>query len=211
MITGKVLVEVVLHYNTAKAKRICEKIALEKGQAMVKFDLADGRRKERLQDQQVANAALGQVVIGQQILAQQIAALVNPGAVSAEAASANNSSALTSSGATGTVQPFFVPYFPTGAVGYQPVIITLPEGANFMATAVVSADRRYVRITSVPFFSAIDKVTTFNYSSGASSTQSGGGTGGQGYGQLQAGATGGGGAAGGNGVGGGVGVGAGIQ
>ena len=72
VITGKVSVEVVLHYNTAKAKRICEKIALEKGQAMVKFDLADGRRKEKLQDQQVANAALGQIAVGQQILAQQI-------------------------------------------------------------------------------------------------------------------------------------------
>ena len=40
---------------------------------MVEFDLADGRRKEKLQDQQVANAALGQIAVGQQILAQQIA------------------------------------------------------------------------------------------------------------------------------------------
>ena len=34
------------------------------------------------------------------------------------------------------------------AVGFQPVITTLPEGTNFAATAVISADRRYVRITA---------------------------------------------------------------
>ena len=77
--------------------------------------------------------------------------------------------------------PFPVPFFPQGAVGYQPVIITLPEGANMAATAVISADRRYVRITCVPVFSDIAKVTTFNMSAGASSTQSNPGTGGQGY------------------------------
>jgi hypothetical protein len=164
---------------------------LEKGQAMVKFDLADGRRKEKLQDQQVANAAIGQNIlaqqVGQQILAQQIGALVDPNAVNAAANSNNNASALARAGGT-TTQPLFVPYFPTGAVGYQPIIITLPEGANFWATAVVSADRRYVRITCLPVFSAIDKVTTFNYSTGLSTSQSGGGTGGQGYGQLNGGA-----------------------
>ena len=42
-----------------------------------------------------------------------------------------------------------LPFFGGGAVGYQPVIIVLPEGANMIGiTAVVSADRRYVRITA---------------------------------------------------------------
>ena len=40
-----------------------------------------------------------------------------------------------------------------GAVGYQPIIMFLQPGTNFNATAVISADRRYVRITSVPSFS----------------------------------------------------------
>ena len=107
------------------------------------------------------------------------------------AANSNNAAAALAGAGGTTTQPLLVPYFPAGAVGYQPVIIFIPEGAQFWATAVVSADRRYVRITSVPFFSAIEKVTTFNYSSGLSTTQTGGGTGGQGYGQLQSGATGG--------------------
>ena len=67
------------------------------------------------------------------------------------------------------------------AVGYSPVIITLPEGTNFAATAVVSADRRYVRITCVPFFSAVSQVHTFSIDSGATQSTPGVGTGGQGF------------------------------
>ena len=66
-------------------------------------------------------------------------------------------------------------------MGYEPVIITLPEGTNFMAQGVVSADRRYVRITSLPFFSAVSKVDTFNFVTGSQANNVGGGTGGQGY------------------------------
>ena len=51
-------------------------------------------------------------------------------------------------------------------VGFQPVISTLPEGSNMTATAVISADRRYVRITTVPLFSVVGEVSTFNFSTG---------------------------------------------
>ena len=51
-------------------------------------------------------------------------------------------------------------------VGFQPVITTLPEGANMTVTAIISADRRYVRITPIPLFSQIGKVTTFNLGTG---------------------------------------------
>ena len=50
-----------------------------------------------------------------------------------------------------------------GAVGFQPVITNLPEGAQFFSTAVISADRRYVRISPFPFFSQIGQVDTFNF------------------------------------------------
>lgn len=51
-------------------------------------------------------------------------------------------------------------------MGYQPVIITLPTGANMSATGVISADRRYMHITAVPLFSQIGQVTSFNIASG---------------------------------------------
>jgi hypothetical protein len=71
-------------------------------------------------------------------------------------------------GAPGTGFP---PFFgPNAAVGYQPVITTLPEGVNMFARAVVSADRRYVRITCTPLFSGVGNVTTFNFQTGGVST-----------------------------------------
>ncbi|MBL8851428.1 MAG: hypothetical protein JNG89_17220 [Planctomycetaceae bacterium] len=50
-----------------------------------------------------------------------------------------------------------------GAVGYQPVIQIIPEGAQNSATAVVSADRRYVRLSMVPLFSNITDVIPFSF------------------------------------------------
>jgi hypothetical protein len=44
------------------------------------------------------------------------------------------------------------------------------------ATAVISADRRYVRISVVPLFSSVGDVTTFNFATGAQSVSSGGNT-----------------------------------
>ncbi len=70
-----------------------------------------------------------------------------------------------------------------GAVGYQPVITTLPEGASLSVSGVVSADRRYVRISPQPFFSGIGEIFTYNSING--NTGNGGtGTGGFGGGGL---------------------------
>ena len=43
------------------------------------------------------------------------------------------------------------------------------------ASAVISADRRYVRINAVPFFSSIGPVSTFNFATGAGGTTGAGG------------------------------------
>jgi hypothetical protein len=90
-----------------------------------------------------------------------------------------------------------------GAVGYQPVIVTLPEGTNMSATGVVSADRRYVRITCVPVFSAISQVHTFSIANGNTQNTPGVGTGGNGFSGASNGAGGLGGGLGGGGFGGG--------
>jgi hypothetical protein len=71
-----------------------------------------------------------------------------------------------------------------GAVGYQPVIRQYMEGASMTVTAVVSADRRYVRCSFPSYgltFSGIGEVNTFNTVSGESGDSSGG-TGGSGFG-----------------------------
>ena len=51
-------------------------------------------------------------------------------------------------------------------VGYQPVIVVLPEGTNFGVNAIVSADRRHIRVGVCPMFSGITEVNTFNVYTG---------------------------------------------
>lgn len=63
-------------------------------------------------------------------------------------------------------QPFNVGATPNvgpGAVGYQPVIQFINEGVTMSAQAVISGDRRYVRITTSPVFSNITDVFTFSF------------------------------------------------
>jgi len=49
------------------------------------------------------------------------------------------------------------------AAAQQPVIVVLNEGTFLTIQAVVSNDRRFVRLTVVPFFSKIDEVNTFTF------------------------------------------------
>ena len=158
---GKVNVEVMTHYRTANAVDVRKKIAAGQGRGPGGVRPEDGRRKEPLREQQVANAVDGQLAVNRQILAQQLAAAVDPAVLAGPGVVAGNAGSAGGDGGTAS------PLRPrSGAVGYQPVIITLPEGANLMATAVISADRRYVRITSMPFFSGVGQVHTFNMATG---------------------------------------------
>lgn len=69
---------------------------------------------------------------------------------------------------------------PAGAgVGYQPMISILSEGVSNTASAVVSADRRYVRLSLSPVFSAITDVFTFSFVGGGGGQQQGAQQGGQ--------------------------------
>lgn len=51
--------------------------------------------------------------------------------------------------------------FVTGVVGFQPVIQFIPDGVQLSALALVSGDRRYVRISASPLFTNITDVFTF--------------------------------------------------
>jgi len=50
------------------------------------------------------------------------------------------------------------------AAAHQPVIVVLNEGTSLSVQAVVSSDRRFVRLTLVPVFSQIGNVDTFTFS-----------------------------------------------
>ncbi len=62
--------------------------------------------------------------------------------------------------------PFVISVIPVVgefAAAQQPVIVVLSEGTTMTVQAVVSDDRRYVRLTIVPFFSQIGEVNTFTF------------------------------------------------
>lgn len=112
-------------------------------------------------------------------------------------------------GQVGTVsdtvnRPFVISLIPTVgffSVGFQPQIAVIPSGINMTVTAVVSADRRYVRLNVLPLFTSITDVFTFSFVGGAGGAAAGGAGG-------AAGAAGGAGGLGGaGGVGGGAGAG----
>lgn len=63
----------------------------------------------------------------------------------------------------------------TGVVGYQPVVEFVPSGVQLTALAVISGDRRYVRISSSPLFTSITDVFTFSFASGVTGPNAGGG------------------------------------
>lgn len=51
-------------------------------------------------------------------------------------------------------------------VGYMPMITWLPQGTHFGANAVISGDRRYVRVSGMPFFSSVGPVYNYNLNTG---------------------------------------------
>lgn len=79
-----------------------------------------------------------------------------------------------------TQSPFVISVIPVVgafAAAQQPVIVVLNEGTALSVQAVVSSDRRFVRLTLVPFFSQITKVDTFTFAGTSTTTTSSGSTG----------------------------------
>jgi hypothetical protein len=203
-----VTAEMTIHRGTNREQTLRRQIRLGADEHLLAVNLPDGRRREPLRDAQIAQDVAAQRAIGRAVLAQQLAAITDPAAAASMSASR---------GGTPIGPPIpGLPFFGRGAVGYQPIITTLPEGVNMFARAVVSADRRYVRITAVPLFSGVGQVTQFNFAGagaqGTGQAQVGGGAGGQVGGAGAAGQVGGGaGGQVGGGAGGQVGGGAGGQ
>lgn len=89
-----------------------------------------------------------------------------------------------------TVRPFVLSLTPTvGAfsVGFTPQIGFIPDGITLTVTAVISADRRFVRLALAPFFNNLIDLQTFSFlggQQGGQQGQQGGGQQGGGGGQV---------------------------
>jgi hypothetical protein len=163
---GKVTVDIYTNYNTDKQTHIREQIPLGDKDALVVFDVPNGRRLDALEEHQVASAAKVQLAVNRAVLAQQL-----------DAASSQSNALYdyARSMRMAQEQGRWIGAPGRRGVGYRPEITTLPEGVNMTATAVISADRRYVRVTATPLFSVIGEVNTFNFATGQGGTTGGAG------------------------------------
>jgi hypothetical protein len=174
--SGKVTLDIYSNVGTDHERVIHEQVALSDKNRVVEFEIKGGRRKEVLPEDQVANVAKIQNAANRAVLAQQLAQFDESDAARNFAMSL----ALAERNGMG------LPFWRRGAVGYRPVITALPEGANFNSNAVISADRRYVRVAPSPTFSQVTEVSTFNFVTGQGTNQQqgqngfGGGSGGGG-------------------------------
>jgi hypothetical protein len=147
------------HQGTPDEKVERRTVVLEKGAAATAIDLAEGRRTQ-MRVVAAVPRPLDRRIAGRPIGRRRI----DPDMRRAAAEFFESRGAF------------------VGAVGFQPIIQTLSEGATFGATAIVSPDRRYVRMGLNPVFSNITDVFTFSFFGGVGN-QNQGGQGAQGGGQ----------------------------
>ena len=191
---GLITAELTLYKGTTFEETMKKQLPVEGDEMFFTVEVPAGRRRQPVADAQVAQDVAIQQEVSRAILAQQLAGLSNQQAV-------DSLSSTRPPISTGPVAAR--PFTAGNSVGFQPIITTLPEGTNLQAMAVISADRRYVRITSTPLFSGVGQVTTFNFASGGAQGTGGAGGGGMGGGGMGGGGMGGMGGGGMGGMGGG--------
>ena len=64
-----------------------------------------------------------------------------------------------------------------GSVAYSPNVQTIDEGIEMQVTAVISADRRFVRLTVIPTFTNVIDIFSYTFAGGAATAGQGGGGG----------------------------------
>jgi hypothetical protein len=145
---GKVTVDVYTHLRTGEVQHERQQLELTDKDAMVIFDLNKGRRREPLEAAQLAGAVKRQQALSRAVLAQQIESGSDPRLLPVRPSDAARAAAFFGRG---------------GAVGYMPIIMPIQDGPSLIATGVVSADRRYVRIATLPRFQTLGDVTSFTF------------------------------------------------
>ena len=163
--------------GTKVGRLIEQQVDLRDQDALLVFQLENGRRQESVEDHVVANAAVRHIEANRSILAQQFDRLADD-----RVAASSSLSELTFLRTRDPRQAARVEAAlrGRGAVGFMPQLTVLPEGTQLFGQAVISADRRYVRVSMSPLFSRVAEVQTFNFATGQGTVQQQGGGGNQG-------------------------------
>ncbi len=195
--TGNVTIEILTDVGRPSQRFIRKEVPLTEKNVLVVFEVKEGQRKQEVAQAQLAHLRDVQREVRNQILGQFDGNPQDSSQVLTDLFRdfGQLNGGLGRFGRRGAIG--------RGAVGFRPQLTVLPEGATLLGLAIISGDRRYVRITPAPFFSQIGEVSTFNFVTG--DTGGGGGGGGIGGGGGGIGGGGGGGGIGGGGGGGGIG------
>jgi uncharacterized membrane protein YgcG len=182
----------ITDYGTKDQRYVEHQVPIDRD-AMLITDVKSGRRTEPIFEAQLAKVEMERSFASNAVLAQfnnagfaegvagDAGAPGAPGVLGAPSSLAEYEFQRRllgfSSGAnrTGAFPPGRIPPFFRGAVGYRPLIMPIMTGMQFFASAVVSGDRRYVRVTASPMFNDILAVDTFNFVSGEGGQGGGGG------------------------------------
>lgn len=148
VVGDRAVVTVTMHTGLPSEEKVVRTVVLNGGEASFTIDLLQGRRT------QPRNLSLLQ------------SAQVIP--VLAEDVNGQNQVRRVTREHSEVIQDFAENRLETsprraGAVGYTPVVQTIPEGSSLSAQAVVSPDRRYVRLSMRPTFTTITDVFTFSF------------------------------------------------
>ncbi len=178
-IVGKrCVVTIVSHVGSAEKRVLRKVVSLDARTVIVPFKLEKGRRQKlgpQPQNQPTSQDST-------QLTRQQIIARVRRGGGGAVGQGVAQGGAV-QGGAPG--QGFRLPAGAfTAGVGFTPVVGLINEGVSLTASAVVSADRRFVRISVAPFFNTLRDIQTFSFQ-GGTGAQQGGAVGQQGGGAGQ--------------------------
>lgn len=166
-IVGKrCLVTITSHGGTRLEKTSRQAVQLDGPNVKVKFRLENGRRKHLGPVPKQTSEPRGATQTTRQELIARVRR-VGGGPPAEENAVRDDA------GQGGVRQTSFG--VPTGAftagVGFQPVIGLIGEGVSLTANAVVSADRRFVRISVAPFFNTLREIQTFSFQGGTPAQQ----------------------------------------
>ena len=154
-------VEITRHAGTPQETTQRQTLVLSEEDAVISFTLENGRRQR---PRTVSTRGLDP--LRERRMVEAAGFLDRPDAMTPEAAQAlrrflAGRELSFQQIANQTARPFV-----TGAVGFQPVVSTINEGSILQASAVVSPDRRYVRMAVNPVFSTLTDVFTFSFVSG---------------------------------------------
>ena len=164
IVGNRAVLTIVTHAGSPLEKMTTITVTLDKSdEQMVRITLEDGRREQR---RSVLFAAPGGVARDWERVATQVGRptrrVVNHEVRQAVAEMRNSrQQGVMPAGGNGVF----------GAIGFAPVVRLIPEGTSMVAQAVVSPDRRYVRLSLSPTFSNIIDVAVFSFQgSGAGTT-----------------------------------------